>query len=163
MHFRYLNNEGKLRAKEITHIDPILSCLSDFVLCSNKISCLSFALSAGFFGGAQGTYRQGMTRWCFGMFIVNTNVCRNFDSIMYEDRIYAIKNFDLINLCYYGLDFETPKMGSNSGGISYDDIINRGEYLKIMAGDKVDLLIDGRVVYHPNLIFPKIINETYKK
>lgn len=161
--FRYVDCNGKFRAKEIQNITEIFRAMSDFVLSSQRISCLSIALSSGYFGGVNGTYKKGMTRWCFQIYVINTNTCRNFDSIMYEDRIYAIKNFDLLNFCYYGLDFESPQMGSTQGGVDYQSITNRGQYLKICSGPKVDLLADNKVIYHQNIIFPKIISQRYKK
>lgn len=162
LYYRYVDSANKFKRVPIIDADKVLSEYLDFMDSSDKIYGCCFALDSGFFGGANGKFKDGLGRRMYQTMLLKTAGAVPWVGSHYEDMLLSTLNFSRLYFDSYQNSFSSPKMASNSGGIDYDGLFGATVYAKVGLGEKLTLKEDGKTVVRSDYLFPKIISSRFK-
>ena len=161
--YAFVDNSGNFKKQSIKHFDLIIKTLIDFSNCNNKLDCISFVLDSGYFGGKNGTYKNGVKReiQCFMLWKAKSEV--RFLSTKNEDLNTTIKYFYKLMLSVFDLCTSSPQRMTNEGGISYSSMYENNMYSLMLMPSAINLLPSGNMRKLNDNIYPKILSGRYKK
>ena len=159
----YVDNDGKFKRKSIKDLDSAVEKIIEFSKCNNNLDCISFALNAGYFGGKNGQYKNGIKREVQCFMLWKTTSGARFLSTKNEDLNITIKHFDRLMFTVFDLCSCSPKRATNAGGINYDSDYENSAYSLIIAPSAIKILESGKMSKSSNNLYPKILSGSYKK
>lgn len=161
--FRYKEN-NKMRSLEIENLDDVLLSVREFLFCSEHLGGVCFAFDAGYFGGLNGNFSQGLTRRVFQFMMFKTRESRKFVGVRCEDYMISFSNTTRVFFAIWRLSICSPPMMSNSGGIEYEtDRYYEPCFPYVMSPSGVMAKENGKRIIQENKLLPKIISSKYKR
>ena len=163
--------DEKLKSFSIKDGRALFDAMADYMK-DAPIALLGGVQAGGYIGGKDGCYKQKFKRDISQLFMCKTNTRIAFDGIINQDEHGSLRCmlYNQVALSLYCLCITSPKRKSNDGGL-YDLYKKLGDYVQpfytIIAhpyGAVIKLSDEGLTLsYNRNAMYPKIIEEKYKK